>query len=66
MLIFEKHQLRIARDTMKMHCAGAYILGGLGENPHREAARIILKLTGKPVTIDPECTCKIYRGKGDR
>ena len=66
MTVAERHQLKIARDTMQMHCAGAYILGGLGENPHREAARIILKLTGKPATIDPDCTCKPWQGKGDR
>lgn len=42
----EKHQLRIARDTMKMSDAGARILGG----PNKEEARaIIIKLTG----VDP-------------
>lgn len=62
----EKHQLKIARDTMRMHCVGARIMGGMGEDPHKEAARIILKLTGKPATIDPDCTCVARQGKGDR
>ena len=44
--VFEKHQLRIARDTLKMSDAGAGIMGG----PSRaEAKEIILRLTGKPV-----------------
>ena len=43
--VFEKHQLRIARDTLKMSDAGAGIMGG----PSRaEAKEIILRLTGKP------------------
>ena len=41
----EKHQLKIARDTLKMHDAAVAIMGG----PNKEEARvIILKLTGKP------------------
>lgn len=40
----EKHQLRIARATLKMSDVGALIMGG----PSRaEARQIILKLTGK-------------------
>ncbi len=62
----EKHQLKIARDTMRMHCEGARIMGGLGVDPHREAAKIILRLTGKPATIDPDCTCVVRQGWGDR
>lgn len=26
---FEKHQLKIAKDTLKMHDAGALIMGGM-------------------------------------
>ncbi len=63
----EKRQLKIARDTMRMHCTGARILGGLGDDPHREAAKIILRLTGKPVfNFDPDCTCVARQGRGDR
>ena len=62
----EKHQLKIARNTMRMHCAGARIMGGLGDDPHREAARIIRRITGKPASIDPDCTCVARQGMGDR
>lgn len=42
----EKHQLRIARDTLKLSDVGAHILGG----PTKPEARaIIKKLTGKDV-----------------
>lgn len=41
----EKHQLKVARDTLKMSDIGASIMGG----PTKEEARaIILKLTGSP------------------
>jgi hypothetical protein len=41
----EIHQLRVARDTLKMSDIGARIMGG----PTKEEARaIILRLTGKP------------------
>lgn len=41
----EKHQLRIARDTLKMSDVGARVMGG----PTKEEAReTILRLTGKP------------------
>lgn len=40
----ERHQLRIARDTLRMSDAGARIMGG----PTKEEAReIIERLTGK-------------------
>jgi hypothetical protein len=43
----EKHQLRIARDTLKMSDVGARIMGG----PTKEEARaVILRLTGKIAT----------------
>lgn len=42
----EKHQLKIARKTLKLNDAGALILGG----PSKEEAREIIKrLTGKEV-----------------
>ena len=41
----ERHQLKIARDTLKMSEAGALIMGGPS---HEEAREIILRLTGKP------------------
>jgi len=41
----EKHQLRVARQTLKMSDVGARIMGGPSKD---EARRIILDLTGKP------------------
>jgi hypothetical protein len=41
----ERHQLRIARDTLRMSDAGAAIMGGPDK---AEARAIILRLTGKP------------------
>ena len=46
MNIFDKHQLRIARDTLRMSDAGALIMGG---PTNAEARAIIKKLTGKEV-----------------
>ena len=40
----EKHQLKIARDTLKMSKIGASIMGGMS---HKEAREIIFKLTGQ-------------------
>jgi len=40
----EKHQLKIARDTMRMTEAGALIMGGMTK---AEAKAVIKKLTGK-------------------
>jgi hypothetical protein len=45
----EKHQLRIARDTLKMSDVGALIMGGPTKS---EARQIILKLTGRPAKED--------------
>jgi len=42
----EKHQLRIARKTLKMSDVGALIMGGPSKP---EARQIILDLTGKAV-----------------
>jgi hypothetical protein len=43
----ERHQLRIARDTLKLSDAGALILGGPSKD---EAREIIQRLTGAPQT----------------
>ena len=40
----ERHQLKIARQTLKMTEAGARIMGG---PTHAEARKIIYELTGK-------------------
>lgn len=40
----ERHQLRIARDTLKMSEVGALILGGPN---HAEAREIITRFTGQ-------------------
>lgn len=40
----EKHQLKIARDTLKLSDAGARIMGGMTKD---EARMIIKRLTGK-------------------
>lgn len=41
----EQHQLRIARDTLKLSDMGALIMGGPTKT---EAREIIARLTGKP------------------
>lgn len=43
--VFDRHQLRIARDTLKMSDIGASIMGGMTKD---EARAVILRLTGKP------------------
>lgn len=45
----ERHQLRIARDTLKMSDVGALVMGGPSKD---DARRIILDLTGKPAKED--------------
>ena len=40
MSIFDKHQLKIAKDTLKMSDAGAFIMAGMTKD---EARRIISK-----------------------
>lgn len=43
--VADRHQLKIARDTLKMSDAGARIMGGMD----KETARaVILHLTGRP------------------
>jgi hypothetical protein len=53
--IANKHQLAIARRTLRLHCIGARILGGPN---HAEAVLIIKRLTGKEPKLPDECTCK--------
>jgi len=40
----EKHQLKVAKDTLKMSDVGAMIMGGPNKD---EARKIIFNLTGK-------------------
>lgn len=42
--VSEKHQLKIAKSTMKMSDAGAFIMGGMTKD---EARKVIKKLTGR-------------------
>lgn len=49
----ERHQLKIARDTMKTICSFTGVMG----MTHREAARIIAKLGGRPINV-AGCYCK--------
>ena len=51
----ERHQLTIAKSTMRMHCVGALIMGGMN---HKTAVGVIKKLTGKIVSLDSDCTCQ--------
>jgi len=44
--VFDKHQLKIARHTLKMGDASALIMGGPTK---KEAREIIKKITGKEV-----------------
>ena len=50
----ERHQLKVARSTMSMHCVGARIMGGPN---HVQSAKIIHELSGVFVNIDADCTC---------
>ncbi len=50
----ERHQLKIARGSMRMHCVGVSIMGGPN---HYQAADIIERLSGAIVGIDADCTC---------
>ena len=44
--VFDKHQLRIAYDTLKLSDIGALIMGGMTK---QEAREVIRKLTGKVI-----------------
>lgn len=52
--VADKHQLKIARSSMKLSCLGCRILGGPN---HYEAASIIHSITRQIVPIDVDCTC---------
>lgn len=41
----ERHQLKVARQTLKYHDIGARIMGGMTKD---EARAVILRLTGRP------------------
>ena len=45
----ERHQLKIARSTLKMTSIGAAIMGGMTKP---EAREIVFKLTGRKVKIE--------------
>jgi len=40
--VFDKHQIKIAKDTLKMHDAGAMVMGGM----NKDEARRVLKKAG--------------------
>ena len=52
---FDKHQLKIARASMRMSCLGCRIMGGMN---HYEASSAIHRITGAYVQIEADCTCK--------
>ena len=47
--VFDKHQLRIARKTLKMSDVGVLVMGGMTK---QEARIIIKKFTGKDIKED--------------
>lgn len=47
----ERHQLKIARDTLRLSDFGARIMGGMTKE---EARAVILRLTGKVANEEPE------------
>lgn len=51
----ERHQLKIARDSMRYACAMLAVMGGPN---HVEAATTIYALTGAIVAIDNRCNCR--------
>ena len=51
----DKHYLKIARSTMKLHCLGAKIMGGMN---HIQAIEVIKRLTGKNTPKSTDCTCE--------
>ena len=61
----DRTELKLAHQTMRQHCTGARI-ATVSLNPHRDAAKLIHKLTGKPAKIHRHCTCVARQGLGDR
>ena len=51
----DQNRLKVARDTMRMHCIGAMNMGGMN---HVGAVKAIHELTGKTVKLPNDCTCK--------
>lgn len=49
----EKHMIKIAKDTMKLSCIGAKIMGGMN---HLRAVNT-LREHGYNVNLDPDCVC---------
>ncbi len=48
--VWDRHQLKIARDTLKMSDAGARVMGGMTKE---EARKVILRLTGRKAKGNP-------------
>jgi len=57
MTVPERHRRKIAKDTMRLHCAGAFILGGMN---HLAAASLL----GRRVPTD--CNCAERRAYVER
>jgi hypothetical protein len=55
--VFDRHQLKIARDTLKMSDAGARIMGGPTK---AEAREIIIRLTGRAPKENPRGPRIVY------
>ena len=49
--IFQKHQLRIAKDTLKMSDAGALIMGGMTKEDAKDIIRKFVSNTKAGRTI---------------
>ena len=54
MTVPERHQLSIARSTLRLSCAGAIVMGGPN---HLEAITTIELLTGERPERDAKCLC---------
>jgi hypothetical protein len=50
----DKHQLKIARQTLRMSCEGAFIMGGMD---HPTAVQVIRRLTGGKCQQPKHCNC---------
>lgn len=55
MNIFAKHQIKTAKQIMKLSCVGARLLGSMDH----VCAYYTLMNYGKPALLDPSCDCKI-------
>lgn len=52
--VADKHQLRIAKQSMTFSCMGCVVAGGAN---HKQAAIIIERLTGKLPKDVKDCIC---------